>query len=79
MQIGDLITRFPGVYLDRHLTDRLLKLIQALKSSPLGLPLCLALGCACFIAVALLQVPLALVLITLGTLAVNLTYRRLST
>jgi chromate transporter len=55
-----------------------LKLIQALKSSPLGLPLCLALGCACFIAVALLQVPLALVLITLGTLAVNLTYRRLA-
>lgn len=54
-----------------------LKLLGALKSNPLGLPLCLILCTACFIAVALLRLPLAYVLIGLGGLATGQTWRRL--
>jgi len=54
-----------------------LKLLSALKSSPLGLPVCAALGAACFVAIALLRVPLGYVLPVLGTIAFMLAWRRL--
>ena len=55
-----------------------LKLMGALKTHPLGLPLCIALAVACFAAIALLRLPLAYVLLGLGGLACTLTYRRLA-
>ncbi|HJV84734.1 MAG TPA: chromate transporter [Noviherbaspirillum sp.] len=54
-----------------------LKLFSALKTSPLGLPVCIALGLACFIAIALLHWPLAYVLPVLGVAAFVLAYRKL--
>lgn len=54
-----------------------LRLCAALKTNPLGLPLCIALGAACFVCVALLRWPLALVLLGLGALGFALTYRKL--
>lgn len=54
-----------------------LKLLASLKRNPLGLTLCVALGSACFVAVALLRWPLAYVLLGLGALAWGLTYRRM--
>lgn len=55
-----------------------LKLMGALKTHPLGLPLCIALAVACFAAIALLRLPLAYVLLGLGGLACTLTYRKLA-
>lgn len=55
-----------------------LKLAAVLKSSPLGLPVCIALGIACFIGVALLRWPLVYVLLGLGALACVLAYRKLA-
>jgi chromate transporter len=54
-----------------------LKLFGALKSNVLGLRLCTGLGVLCFVAIALLRIPLAYVLLTLGVLACVLAYRRL--
>ena len=56
-----------------------LKLMSALKNNPLGRLLCTAFGTLCFIAVALLHLPLAYVLAGLGLLATCLAYRRLGT
>ena len=54
-----------------------LKLFGERQKSILGLPLCKALGMLCFVAIALLRWPLALVLAGLGGLACTLAYRRL--
>jgi chromate transporter len=54
-----------------------LKLMGALKTHPLGLPLCIALALLVFAGVALLRLPLAYVLLALGGLACSLTYRKL--
>jgi len=54
-----------------------LKLSSAMKTNPLGVPLCIALGVACFIGTALLRFPLFYVLLGLGAVSCLLTYRRL--
>lgn len=54
-----------------------LKLLSALKKNPLGLPACAMLGTACFVAIALLRLPLGYVLPALGIIAFGLAYRRL--
>ena len=54
-----------------------LKLFGALKKHPLGVPACIVLGLASFVAIALLRWPLAWVLLGLGGLACVLTYRKL--
>jgi chromate transporter len=54
-----------------------LKLSGALKNNVLGPRLCTGLGVLCFAAIALLRVPLAYVLLTVGVLACVLAYRRL--
>lgn len=54
-----------------------LKLFGALKKNVLGLRLCIGLGVLCFVAIALLRIPLAYVLLTLGVLACVLAYQRL--
>ena len=55
-----------------------LKLFGALQKNVLGLPLCVALGVLCFVAVALLRWPLAYVLLGLGSVACSLAYRKLA-
>jgi chromate transporter len=55
-----------------------LKLFGALQKNVLGLPLCIALGVLCFIAIALLRWPLAYVLLGLGALACAVAYKRLA-
>jgi chromate transporter len=54
-----------------------LKLFSALKKNVLGMRLCIGLGVLCFVAIALLRIPLAYVLLTLGITACVLAYRRL--
>jgi chromate transporter len=54
-----------------------LKLGDALKTNPLGIRVCIALGTLCFICVALLRLPLIYVLLGLGAVAFALTYRKL--
>lgn len=54
-----------------------LKLLSTLKTHPLGLPSCVALSSAMFVAIALLRWPLGYVLAALGAIACVLTYRRL--
>ncbi|HEY8099488.1 MAG TPA: chromate transporter [Burkholderiaceae bacterium] len=54
-----------------------LKLFGALKSNPLGMPLCMAFGIACFVAVALLHWPLLYVLAGLGAMTCTVAYRKL--
>ena len=54
-----------------------LKLTGALRKHPLGLPLCIALGAATFVGIALLRWPLVWVLLGLGGLSCVLTYRKL--
>jgi chromate transporter len=54
-----------------------LKLFGALKKNVLGLRLCVGLGVLCFIAIALLRIPLAYVLLVLGGTACVLAYQRL--
>ncbi len=44
-----------------------LKLISALKSNPMGMPVCIALATASFVGVGLLRLPLAWVLLVAGT------------
>ena len=55
-----------------------LKLFGALQKNVLGLPLCMALGLLCFVAVGLLRWPLAYVLLGLGGVACTLAYRKLA-
>ncbi|MEJ7932027.1 chromate transporter [Ramlibacter sp. AN1015] len=55
-----------------------LKLLSTLGRNPMGLPMCIALAAATFVAVALLRVPLALTLLVLGPCAFALTWRRLA-
>jgi chromate transporter len=54
-----------------------LRLFAALKTNPLGLPVGVALGACCFIAVALLRWPLVYALLGLGVVACLATYRKL--
>lgn len=54
-----------------------LKLMGALTRNPLGRLLCTAFGILCFVAVALLHLPLAYVLASLGIVATGFAYRRL--
>ncbi len=54
-----------------------LKLAQTLRRSPLGVPLCLALGAGAFVCVGLLRLPLAWTLLGLGVAAWALAWRRL--
>jgi chromate transporter len=54
-----------------------LKLCSALKRHPLGVPMCIVLGVASFIGIALLRWPLAYVLLGLGGLASVLTYNKM--
>jgi chromate transporter len=54
-----------------------LKLFGALLKNVLGLRLCVALGAACFVAIALLRWPLFYVLFGLGSLACVLAYQKL--
>ena len=55
-----------------------LRLMEALKKHPLGLPVCIVLGALCFAGIALGRLPLAYVLLGLGVLACSLTYRKLN-
>jgi chromate transporter len=54
-----------------------LKLAGALKKHPLGVTMCIALGGAAFVAIALLRWPLAYVLLGLGGLSCLVTYRQI--
>lgn len=54
-----------------------LRLMSAIRTNPLGVPLAIVLGCSCFAAVALLRWPLVYVLLGLGGTACVLTFRRL--
>jgi chromate transporter len=54
-----------------------LKLFGALQKNVLGMRLCIGLGVLCFAAIALLRIPLAYVLLSLGLTACVLAYRRL--
>lgn len=54
-----------------------LKLAAALRSSPLGVPLCGALGVVTFAGVALLRWPLVYILFGLGGVGCAIAYRRL--
>ena len=55
-----------------------LKLFGALQKNVLGLPVCIALGVLCFVAIALLRLPLAYVLLGLGGLACVLAFKKLA-
>ncbi len=55
-----------------------LKLFGGLKKTALGLRLCIAFALACFIAVALLRLPLAYVLLGLGSTACLVAFRKLA-
>ena len=54
-----------------------LKLVKALKSNVMGAGVCIALAAMTFVAVAILRVPLAWVLLSLGVLATGWAYRQL--
>ncbi|HYD94010.1 MAG TPA: chromate transporter [Noviherbaspirillum sp.] len=54
-----------------------LRLLGTLKNYPLGVPAAVAFALACFIAIALLRLPLLYVLPALGIIACTLTYRKL--
>ena len=54
-----------------------LKLSGALLKNVLGLRLCIALGVACFVAIALLRWPLIYVLLGLGSVACTTAYQKL--
>lgn len=54
------------------------KLFGALRKNPLGMPMCIALGGACFVAVALARLPLAWVLLGVGSVACVLAWRKLA-
>jgi chromate transporter len=54
-----------------------LKLLGTLGKHPLGLPVCVLLASATFVAIALLRLPLVVVLLGLGGLGCMLTWRKL--
>ena len=54
-----------------------IRLFGALQKNVLGIPLCAMLGALCFIAVAVLRLPLVYPLFALGILACALAYRKL--
>ena len=54
-----------------------LKLMSALRASPMGIPTCAALMASAFVSVAILRWPLVWVLLGLGTIACLLAWRRL--
>lgn len=54
-----------------------LKLIAALRRHPLGVPICLGLTAVCFVAIALVRVPLMAVLLVVGGLSCVLTWNKL--
>ncbi len=56
-----------------------LKLMPALRSNPMGLPVCVALAAATFIGIALMRWPLIWVLLVLCTAGWGYAYRRLRT
>lgn len=53
------------------------KLIRALKKNPIGMPICIALSVLCFIAIAVLRLPLAYPLFGLGFVGCALAYKKL--
>jgi len=53
------------------------KLYATLKSNPLGMPVCITLGLACFFCIALMHWPLAYVLAGLGSVACLLAYQKI--
>ena len=55
-----------------------LKLFGALQKNVLGLTLCITLGVLCFIAIALLRLPLVYVLLGLGGMACAVAYKKLA-
>lgn len=55
-----------------------LRLMPALKTNPLGWRLCLVFSALSFSSIALLRLPLALVLISFGSAACGLAYRKLT-
>lgn len=55
-----------------------MRLFGALKTNPLGLPLCITLGATCFVMVGVLRWPLIYALLGLGPIACFLAYRKLS-
>lgn len=55
-----------------------LKLISALRSNPMGMPVCVALALASFIGVGVMRWPLAYVLLGTGTLACGWAYWQLA-
>jgi chromate transporter len=55
-----------------------LKLISALRSNPMGMPVCIALACASFVGVGILRWPLAYVLLGTGVLACAWAYVQLA-
>jgi chromate transporter len=54
-----------------------LKLVPALRTNAMGVPLCTVLAVLSFVAIALLKLPLAWVLVVLGGLGCILAFRRL--
>ena len=52
-----------------------LKLVKALKSNVMGAGVCIALAAMTFVAIAILRIPLAWVLLSLGVLATGWAYR----
>lgn len=54
-----------------------IKLLVTLRKHPLGVPLCVVFAVATFVGIALLRLPLALVLLGLGSVACALTWRKL--
>lgn len=54
-----------------------LKLVPALRKNVMGVPLCVALGIASFVAIAWLRLPLAWVLVALGGIGCVAAYRKL--
>lgn len=54
-----------------------LKLVKALRSNVMGVGVCMVLAAMTFVAVAILRIPLAWVLLSLGVLATGWAYRQL--
>ena len=53
-----------------------LKLVKALRSNVMGIGVCIALAAMTFVAIAILRIPLAWVLLSLGVLATGWAYRQ---
>lgn len=53
-----------------------LKLVKALKSNVMGVSVCIAFAAMTFVAIAILRIPLAWVLLSLGVLATGWAYRQ---